>query len=87
MKVKIYYYCLLLFLTLLNLSCGQEVETNANLSQESDFPKARIALAVSDLSIGTHRLAFGIIEPGIGSIKNDAVKLETFFIQDEKIHR
>ena len=84
MKVKIYYCCLLLSLTLLNLSCGQEVETNANLSQESDFPKARIALAVSDLSIGTHRLAFGIIEPGIGSIKNDAVKLETFFIQDEK---
>ena len=41
-------------------------------------------MAVSDLSIGTHRLAFGIIEPGIGPIKNDDVKLETYFLQDEK---
>ena len=52
MKVKIYYCCLLLFLTLLNVSCGQEVETNANLSQESDFPKARIALALEPMGGG-----------------------------------
>ena len=28
-------------------------------------------------------MAFGIIEPGIGPIKNDEIKLETFFLQDE----
>ena len=82
--IKIYLSCLLLSVTLLNLSCSQEVDTDTNPSKESNAAKTRIALAVSDLSIGTHRLAFGIIEPGIGSIKNDVVKLETFFLQDEQ---
>ena len=82
--IKIYLSCLLLSVTLLNLSCSQEVDTDTNPSKESNSAKTRIALAVSDLSIGTHRLAFGIIEPGIGSIKNDEVKLETFFLQDEQ---
>ena len=82
--IKIYLSCLLLSMALLNLSCSQEINSKTNIPKESSSAKTRIALAVSDLSIGTHRLAFGIIEPGIGSIKNDEVKLETFFLQDEQ---
>ena len=81
--IKIYLSCLLLSMALLNLSCSQEINSKTNSPKESSSAKTRIALAVSDLSIGTHRLAFGIIEAGIGPIKNDEIKLETFFLQDE----
>ena len=81
--IKIYLSCLLLSMALLNLSCSQEINSKTNIPKESSSAKTRIALAVSDLSIGTHRLAFGIIEAGIGPIKNDEIKLETFFLQDE----
>ena len=81
---KVYLCALILLLLSLNISCSQEISSSTDLSTESNPAKARIALAVSDISIGTHRLAFGIIKPGIGPIKNDEVKLETFFLPDEK---
>ena len=40
----------------------------------------RIALAVTDLNLGKNRIAFGVIEPGIGPIKNADVVLETYFL-------
>ena len=70
---------------LLSVSCSQNANNNSEISpnETPSSQKARIALAVSDLSVGTHRLAFGIIEPGIGAVKNEEVKLETFFFQND----
>ena len=85
MKVfKVYTHSLIFFTLFLSISCVQAAGSGTDIATESIATKTRIALAVSDLSIGTHRLAFGIIEPGIGPIKNDEVRLETFFLQDEK---
>jgi len=70
---------------LLSVSCSQNANNNSEISpnETPSSQKARIAFAVSDLSVGTHRLAFGIIEPGIGAVKNEEVKLETFFFQND----
>ncbi len=40
----------------------------------------RIALAVTDLNLGKNRIAFGVIEPGIGPIQDADVILETYFL-------
>ena len=74
-----------IFLILLSVSCSQNVNNNSEISpnETHSFQKARIAFAVSDLSVGTHRLAFGILEPGIGAVKNEEVKLEIFFFQND----
>ncbi len=40
----------------------------------------RIALSVTDLNLGKNRIAFGVIEPGVGPIKNASVVLETYFL-------
>ena len=69
----------------MSVSCSQNANNNSEISpnESPSIQKARIAFAVSDLSVGTHRLAFGIIEPGIGAVKNEEVKLETFFFQND----
>ena len=40
----------------------------------------RIALAVTDISVGDNRLAFGIIDRGIGPVQNELINLEIFFL-------
>ena len=82
-SIQIHFCVLFVFLILLSVSCSQNVSNDSEISlnETPSIQKARIAFAVSDLSVGTHRLAFGIIEPGIGAVKNEEVKLETFFFQ------
>ena len=84
-SIKIHFCVSFIFLTLLSVSCSQKANNNSEISpnESPSIQKARIAFAVSDLSVGTHRLAFGIIEPGIGAVKNEEVKLETFFFQND----
>ena len=84
-SIKIHFCVSFIFLMLLSVSCSQNANNNSEISpnETPSSQKARIAFAVSDLSVGTHRLAFGIIEPGIGAVKNEEVKLETFFFQND----
>ncbi len=84
-SIQIHFCVLFIFLILLSISCSQNVSNDSEISlnETPSIQKARIAFAVSDLSVGTHRLAFGIIEPGIGAVKNEEVKLETFFFQND----
>ena len=48
-----------------------------------------MAFAVSDLSVGTNRIAFGLIEAGSGPLRDAAVEVSTFFLagqnQDEVV--
>ena len=84
-SIKIHFCVSFIFLILLSVSCSENASNNSGISpnETPSIQKARIAFAVSDLSVGTHRLAFGIIEPGTGAVKNGEVKLETFFFQND----
>ena len=61
------------------LSCSQ---TNPELAEipRSESSQFRLAFAVTDLSVGTNRLAFGVIESGVGPIKNKSLIVKTYHL-------
>lgn len=43
----------------------------------------QMAFSVSDLSVGTNRIAFGLLEAGLGPVRGAVVQVSTFFLTEE----
>ena len=72
------------------IACGEATESPADAaprpaSQTTRQPSAgapvKIALASSDLSVGSNRVVLGLIEPEAGPILDARVRVSTFFIE------
>lgn len=70
----------ILAMSLVTTSCSDILNRQSKESYKTD-ETLRVALAVTDISVGYNRLAFGVIEKGIGPIRNESVTLETFFLE------
>ena len=58
----------------MTLSCSP-TDPDQAVNARSEPSQFRLAFAVTDFSIGPNRLAFGMIESGIGPIKNKSLML------------
>ena len=61
------------------LSCSPTDPDQADIAR-SEPSQFRLAFAVTDFSIGTNRLAFGMIESGVGPIKNKSLIVKTYYL-------
>ena len=62
----------------------KEVDIPVTPSSVPEIAKVRIALAVTDISVGRNRLTFGLIEKGEGPLRNIQIFLNTFYLDGEK---
>ena len=63
----------------ITLSCSPTDPDQADIAS-SEPSQFRLAFAVTDFSIGTNRLAFGMIESGVGPIKNKSLIVKTYYL-------
>ena len=77
------------FLLILSAGCNKQtysspkVPTKENLVITSNFSeKLQIVMASTDLSVGENRIAFGIINPSSGMIRDAAVEISTFYLKN-----
>ena len=63
----------------MTLSCSPTDPDQAD-NARSEPSQFRLAFAVTDFSIGPNRLAFGMIESGIGPIKNKSLIVKTYYL-------
>ena len=59
-----------------------EISTLTPTEKQTD--NVRIALAVTDISVGSNRLRFGLIAKGEGPVKNAPVSLHTYYLDGER---
>ena len=64
----------------MTLSCSPTDPDQAD-NARSEPSQFRLAFAVTDFSIGPNRLAFGMIESGIGPIKNKSLIVKTYYLE------
>ena len=72
-------FALVLALTLVLVACSNETTPVATPTAEAS-DTTRISLASTDLAVGDNRVVFALIRPGIGSVKDARVEVQTFFL-------
>ena len=61
------------------LACTQTKSQTLD-SSGTESTQFRLAFAVTDLSVGTNRLAFGIIESGEGPVRDIPIEIKTYYL-------
>ena len=65
------------------LACGGGGDAAPSAPPADGAPDVlQILMASTDLSVGENRVAFGLLRPGEGALKNADVELQTFFLAD-----
>ena len=83
------YAMALAFAALVAVACG-DAATSAPVGAPPSAPPTdgappdilQILMASTDLAVGENRVAFGLLRPGAGALKDADVELQTFFLAD-----
>lgn len=77
------------FLLIITVDCNKQTYSSSTISSKdpsvitsNTSTKLQIVMASTDLSVGENRIAFGIINPSSGMLKDANVEISTFYLED-----
>ena len=66
--------------TIAAAACSADAEPTPTPSPPTTGENLRVALASTDIAVGRNRIAFGLIDPAAGAVRDARVQVSTFFL-------
>ena len=63
-------------------ACSVPAEPTPTPSPPTNAENLRVALASTDIAVGRNRIAFGLIDPAAGAVRDARVQVSTFFLAE-----